>query len=141
MDVGSLLLKAVIGGALVVAFSLVGESIKPRRLAGIASAAPSVALASLDHRPGRFGCHGGAEPLGGDDRWTDCVRRLVSGGCVRGQQPGDSSWLDERADLCRPERPSAARGKAGVRCSACSEPHHETAGELPILIQETYKLA
>jgi hypothetical protein len=35
VDVGSLLLKALIGGALVVAFSLVGEAIKPRRLAGI----------------------------------------------------------------------------------------------------------
>jgi hypothetical protein len=32
---------------LVVLFSWVGESIKPRRLAGIASAAPSIALASL----------------------------------------------------------------------------------------------
>lgn len=47
MEVGSLLLKALIGGVLVVIFSLVGESIKPRRHAGIASAAPSIALASL----------------------------------------------------------------------------------------------
>ena len=47
MVIASLLLKAVIGGVLVVLFSCVGESIKPRRLAGIASAAPSIALASL----------------------------------------------------------------------------------------------
>ncbi len=47
MELGSLALKALVGGALVVVFSLVGESIRPRRLAGVTSAAPSIALASL----------------------------------------------------------------------------------------------
>jgi len=45
--IATLLLKAMVGGVLVVVFALAGESIKPRRLAGIASAAPSIALASL----------------------------------------------------------------------------------------------
>ena len=40
-------LKALAGGLLVVAFSLVGQVIQPKRFAGIFSAAPAVALASL----------------------------------------------------------------------------------------------
>jgi uncharacterized membrane protein (GlpM family) len=47
MEVGAVVLKALIGGALVVVFALLGEVVKPRRLAGITSAAPSIALASL----------------------------------------------------------------------------------------------
>lgn len=35
------------GGALVVVFALVGETVKPKRFAGIFGAAPSVALANL----------------------------------------------------------------------------------------------
>lgn len=46
-QVGIVVLKAVLGGAIVVLFSLIGEATRPRGLAGIASAAPSVALASL----------------------------------------------------------------------------------------------
>lgn len=42
-----LLLKALAGGALVVAFSLVSEMVHPKSFAGIFSAAPSIALASL----------------------------------------------------------------------------------------------
>ena len=41
------LLKGLIGGVLVVAFALTGEVVRPRGLAGISSAAPSVALAGL----------------------------------------------------------------------------------------------
>lgn len=40
-------LKAVAGGGLVVAFSLVSDRLKPKALAGLFSGAPSVALASL----------------------------------------------------------------------------------------------
>jgi uncharacterized membrane protein (GlpM family) len=47
VQIGSLVVKALVGGLLVVVFSLIGESVKPRHLAGIASAAPSIALASL----------------------------------------------------------------------------------------------
>ena len=50
MPVSPLLLiaiKAAAGGTLVVAFALVGELLRPRGLAGIFAAVPSVALASL----------------------------------------------------------------------------------------------
>jgi Protein of unknown function (DUF3147) len=39
--------KAIIGGLAVVAFSLIGESARPKRFAGLFAAAPSVAIASL----------------------------------------------------------------------------------------------
>jgi hypothetical protein len=42
-----LALKALNGGVFVVAFALVGEVLEPKRFAGLFSAAPSVALASL----------------------------------------------------------------------------------------------
>src|SRR2546429_5461168 len=47
MTISSLLLKAVFGGLAVVAFSLVGHAGHPKRFAGLFSAAPSVAVASL----------------------------------------------------------------------------------------------
>ncbi len=40
-------LRVVAAGVLVCAFAVVGELVKPKRFAGIFSAAPSVALASL----------------------------------------------------------------------------------------------
>jgi hypothetical protein len=45
------------GGALVVAFALLSETLKPKRFAGLFSAAPAVALAArrrgiLSHRSG-----------------------------------------------------------------------------------------
>jgi uncharacterized membrane protein (GlpM family) len=40
-------LKALIGGLAVVAFSLIGQAGHPKRFAGLFSAAPSVAVASL----------------------------------------------------------------------------------------------
>jgi len=40
-------LKAANGGLFVVAFALVSETLKPKRFAGLFSAAPSVALANL----------------------------------------------------------------------------------------------
>jgi hypothetical protein len=42
-----LVVKAVNGGLFVVAFALVAEGLKPKRFAGLFSAAPSVALANL----------------------------------------------------------------------------------------------
>lgn len=42
-----IVIKGLAGGALVVLFAAIGETIRPRGLAGITSAAPSVALASL----------------------------------------------------------------------------------------------
>jgi hypothetical protein len=42
-----LALKALVGGTFVCAFAAIGEVLRPRGLAGIFSAAPSVALASL----------------------------------------------------------------------------------------------
>ena len=42
-----LAIKAVAGGTFVAAFALVGEVLRPRGLAGIFAAVPSVALASL----------------------------------------------------------------------------------------------
>ena len=41
------ILKALAGGSLVVAFALLGEVLHPKWLAGLFSAAPSVALAGL----------------------------------------------------------------------------------------------
>jgi hypothetical protein len=46
-DAGVLLLKGLCGGSFVVAFALVGHVVEPKRFAGLFSAAPSVALASL----------------------------------------------------------------------------------------------
>jgi hypothetical protein len=46
-QIGELALKALNGGVFVVAFALVGEVARPKRFAGIFSAAPSVALANL----------------------------------------------------------------------------------------------
>jgi hypothetical protein len=40
-------LKALVGGTLVIAFSTLGDSLKPKAFAGLFAAAPSVALASL----------------------------------------------------------------------------------------------
>jgi uncharacterized membrane protein (GlpM family) len=42
-----LILKGLAGGTFVVAFALLGSVVKPKRLAGLFSAAPSVAIASL----------------------------------------------------------------------------------------------
>jgi hypothetical protein len=42
-----LILKGLAGGIFVVAFALVGSIVNPTRLAGLFSAAPSVAIASL----------------------------------------------------------------------------------------------
>ncbi len=47
MVVLAVLLKGLIGGTLVVAFALIGETVRPRGLAGITSAAPSIAAAAL----------------------------------------------------------------------------------------------
>jgi uncharacterized membrane protein (GlpM family) len=46
-DVPLLLVRALVGGTFVVAFSLVSETLKPKEFAGIFSAAPAVALGSL----------------------------------------------------------------------------------------------
>ena len=46
-DLGITALKALNGGLLVVGFALVGEIAKPKRFAGLFSAAPSIALANL----------------------------------------------------------------------------------------------
>jgi uncharacterized membrane protein (GlpM family) len=47
MSIWLIPLKAVVGGIAVVAFSLIGQACHPKRFAGIFSAAPSIALASL----------------------------------------------------------------------------------------------
>lgn len=44
---GILALRALAGGALVVAFALISEIVKPKAFAGLFAAAPSVATASL----------------------------------------------------------------------------------------------
>ena len=46
-DVLTIAAKTVLGGALVLAFAALSETLKPKRLAGILAAAPSVAIASL----------------------------------------------------------------------------------------------
>lgn len=46
-DIGVLALRGLAGGALVVAFALIGEVVTPKAFSGLFSAAPSVALASL----------------------------------------------------------------------------------------------
>ncbi|MBV9207615.1 MAG: DUF3147 family protein [Actinobacteria bacterium] len=46
-DLGVLALRGLAGGALVVVFALIGEIVKPKAFAGLFSAAPSVAVASL----------------------------------------------------------------------------------------------
>ena len=47
MSISSVLLKALVGGLAVVGFSLIGHVGHPKRFAGLVSAAPSVAVASL----------------------------------------------------------------------------------------------
>ena len=47
MEVLTIVLKGLLGGLLVVLFSLIGEVVRPRSLAGITSAAPAVAVGSL----------------------------------------------------------------------------------------------
>lgn len=46
-DVAILAIRGVAGGALVVAFALLSQGLEPKRFAGLFSAAPAVALASL----------------------------------------------------------------------------------------------
>lgn len=46
-DLLVILIKAVAGGALVVVFALLGEMLRPKWFAGLFSAAPSIAIASL----------------------------------------------------------------------------------------------
>jgi uncharacterized membrane protein (GlpM family) len=46
-QVGVLALRGLAGGALVVAFSLLSELLRPKSFAGILAAAPSIAIASL----------------------------------------------------------------------------------------------
>lgn len=46
-DVWIVALKGLAGGLLVVAFALLSEALKPKRFAGLFSAAPSVAIAGL----------------------------------------------------------------------------------------------
>ena len=47
MEVTQVAAKALLGGALVVGFALLAETLSPKRFAGVFAAAPSVALASL----------------------------------------------------------------------------------------------
>lgn len=47
MDVEEILLRFVVGGAVVSVFALVGDLLKPKSFAGLFGAAPSVALATL----------------------------------------------------------------------------------------------
>ncbi|MCN9243486.1 DUF3147 family protein [Streptomyces sp. RY43-2] len=42
-----ILLKSVVGGLFVVGFAMVAETLRPKRLAGVFAAAPSVALSGL----------------------------------------------------------------------------------------------
>ncbi len=46
-DILVIAVKAVAGGTLVVAFALLGAALRPKWLAGLFSAAPSIAIASL----------------------------------------------------------------------------------------------
>lgn len=46
-DAGVIALKGLAGGLLVVAFALLSQGLKPKRFAGLFSAAPSVAIAGL----------------------------------------------------------------------------------------------
>ncbi|MGH9297387.1 MAG: DUF3147 family protein [Acidimicrobiales bacterium] len=65
-DVLIILVKAVGAGALVVISALIGEVLKPKRFAGLFSAAPSVAVASLAIDAGFVGTgktHASAETM------------------------------------------------------------------------------
>lgn len=46
-QVAIIIIKGLVGGAMVVLFAAIGEALRPRGLAGLTSAAPSVAVASL----------------------------------------------------------------------------------------------
>ena len=46
-DVALLAIRVVAGGALVAAFAVLGDTLKPKMFAGLFSAAPSVAMVSL----------------------------------------------------------------------------------------------
>jgi hypothetical protein len=46
-EIGVLALRGLAGGSLVVLFAMISEAVKPKAFAGLFSAAPSVAIASL----------------------------------------------------------------------------------------------
>lgn len=66
----TIVIRAVAGGMLVLAFALISEAVKPKRFAGLFSAAPAVAIAGLvvtlttstgsDARDGSLGMLAGA---------------------------------------------------------------------------------
>jgi uncharacterized membrane protein (GlpM family) len=60
-----LVVKAVAAGLLVVAFAVLAETLKPKRLAGVLSAVPSVGLASLVVTAGFSGQHDVAQAARG----------------------------------------------------------------------------
>jgi hypothetical protein len=51
------LLRFVVGGAIVTAFAILGDMLRPKSFAGLLSAAPSVALATLSIAVVRHGPH------------------------------------------------------------------------------------
>jgi hypothetical protein len=53
VDVEEILLRFVVGGAVVSVFALVGDLLKPKTFAGLFGAAPSVALATLVLKQGK----------------------------------------------------------------------------------------
>lgn len=99
-DVVITTLKALAGGSLVVAFALLGEVLHPKWLAGLFSAAPSVALAGLvvtvvaegDHVASRegVGMMFGAVAF---VVFSLCVRRLLDRfGAVAASLLGCGAW-------------------------------------------------
>lgn len=61
----TILIKALAGGTLVIAFALLGETLKPKRFAGLFGAAPAVALAGLTVVLATKGAHDAREDARG----------------------------------------------------------------------------
>ena len=73
-----LALKALLGGAVVVAFALIAEVLTPKKFAGLFAAAPSVALGSLliiaqDKGPAEAGQAAGGMVAGGVGMLAFCM--------------------------------------------------------------------
>ena len=102
-----LLLKGLAGGALVVVFALIGEVVRPRVAAGLTSAAPSIALASLTVTAATTGTEGALQQSLGMVAGAvalvacclcaiDTVKRF---GALRGSALATVAWLVAAAGL------------------------------------------
>jgi uncharacterized membrane protein (GlpM family) len=91
--VGPLLVRVILGGVIVSAFSVIGELFKPKTFAGLFGAAPSVALVSLalaasEHGKGAVAAQARSMVIGGCALLVYCTACLA--GTARTRWP---VWL------------------------------------------------